>query len=200
MKVCVQETKNGPGKYDSYILIYIDDILCIHDDPDSILTQMDKYFPLKLDLVSEPEVYLGVKLKLMQFENGVWAWGLSPSKYVQEAICNSKKYVEENLLKLYELTRLVLNPFPTDYWPELDTSPELLPKHTSNYQSLLGIYLWMIELGRIDIPIEVSMLLSHGHLETALHIMLYLSLHHNLHLCMDPAYPAIDSTQLPICG
>ncbi len=85
-------TKNGLKKYNSYILIYVDDILCIDDDPDSILTQINKYFPLKPDSVCEPDVYLGAKLKLMQLENGVWAWGLSPSKYIHEAIQNCKKY------------------------------------------------------------------------------------------------------------
>ncbi len=29
--------------------------------------------------------------------------------------------------------------------------------------------------------------------------MLYLSLHHNSCLCMDPTYPVIDSKQFPIC-
>ncbi len=52
---------------------------------------------------------------------------------------------------------------------------------------------------------EVSMLLSHmallrqGHLEAALHVMSYLSLHHNSLLCMDSMYPMIDSTQFPMC-
>ncbi len=76
------------------------------------------------------------------------------------------------------------NPFPTDYWPELDT-PKLPPEHVSCYQSLMGIYRWMIELGRVDICTKVSMLSPHmalprqGHLEAALHVILYLSLHHN---------------------
>ena len=144
-------------------------------------------------------------MKLMQLENGVWAWGLSPSKYVQEAVRNCKKYISENLPKFYKLTRLAPNPFPTDYRPELDTSPELSPEHASYYQSLMGSYRWMIELGRVDICTEVSMLSSHmalprqGHLEAALHVMSYLSLHHNSRLCMDPTYPAIDNTQFPVC-
>ncbi len=114
----------------------------------------------------------------MQLENGVWAWGLILSKYVQEAIYNCKKYVEESLPKFYKLTCLALNPFPTDYQPELDTLPKLPPEHASYYQSLMGIYSWMIELGRVNISSEVSMLSSHmvlshqGHLEAALHIML----------------------------
>ncbi len=98
------------------------------------------------------------------------------------------------------------NPFPKDYWPELDTSPELPPEHALYYQSLMGIYRWMIELGRVDIHTEVSILSSHmallcqGHLEATLYVMLYLSLHHNSQLCMDPMYPAIDSKQFPICN
>ncbi len=47
--VCTWETNNGPQKYYSYILIYVDDILCIYDNPDSALTQIDMHFPLKPD-------------------------------------------------------------------------------------------------------------------------------------------------------
>ncbi len=184
--------------------MYVDDILCIHDDPDSILTQIDKYFLLKPDSIGESDVNLGAKLKLMQLKNGVWAWGLSLSKNAQEAVRNCKKYMGENLQKFYKLACLAPNPFPTIYWPELDTSPKLLPEHVVYYQSLMGICRWMIELGRVDICTGLSMLSSHmalpqqGHLEAALRVMFYLSLHHNSHLCMDPMYPAIDSTQFPI--
>ncbi len=51
--------------------------------------------------VGELDVHLGAKLKLMQLENGAWAWGLSWSKYVQETVQNCKKYVEEDLPKFY---------------------------------------------------------------------------------------------------
>ncbi len=141
----------------------------------------------------------------MQIENSVWAWGLRLSKYIKEAVCKCKKYVEENLLKFYKLMFLAPNPFPTDYQPELDALPELPLEHASYYQSLMGMRRWMIKLGRVDISIEVSMLLLHvalscqGNLEAALHIMLYLSLHHNSCLCMDPTYPVIDSMQFLMC-
>ncbi len=97
MKLCTRDNGTDPKKYYSYILIYVDDILCIHDDPDSILTQIDKFFLLKPDSVGEQDVYLGAKLKLMQLENGLRGLSLSTSKYVQEAVCNCKKYVKENL-------------------------------------------------------------------------------------------------------
>ncbi len=111
MKVCTQKTENSPNMYYSYILIYVDEILCIHDDLNLILTQIDKYFPLKPISLGALEIYLGAELMLMQLQNGVWAWGLSLSKTIQEAVCNCKKYVEENLPKFYKLTRLAPNPF-----------------------------------------------------------------------------------------
>ncbi len=61
----------------------------------------------------------------------------------------------------------------------------------------------MVKLGCIDIATEVSLLLSHsalpheGHMDTALHIMAYLGLHHNSCLCMDPTYLNIDNDQFP---
>ncbi len=61
MKVCPRETISGPKKYYSSILIYADDILCIHNNPDSILTQIEKYFPLKPNSVGELDVYLQAK-------------------------------------------------------------------------------------------------------------------------------------------
>ncbi len=180
--MCTEETKNGPEKYYSYILIYVDNILCIHHDPNAILTQIDKYFLLKPGSVGEPDVYSWAKLKLMQLENGVWAWGLSPSKNVQEAVHTWMKYVEEILPKFHELIHLVLNLFHSDYWPEHYMLPELPPEHALYYQSLMRIYRWMIKIGMVDILTELSMLSSHmtlpcqGHyLEAALHIMSYLS-------------------------
>ncbi len=61
---------------------------------------------------------------------------------------------------------------------------------------------WMVELERIDIATEVSMLSSYlaclrkGHLENALHVIGYLQLKHNSRLIFDPTYPDIDSS----CG
>jgi hypothetical protein len=68
---------------------------------------------------------------------------------------------------------------------------------------LIGVMRWMVELGRIDIATEVSMLSSYlaspreGHLEAALHIMGYLRLKHNSRLIFDPTYPDIDHTTFP---
>ncbi len=68
--------------------------------------------------------------------------------------------MEENLSRFHKLIHLAPNPIPR-YQPELDTLPELLPDHVSFYQSLMGIYRWMIELVGVDILANLSMLSLH---------------------------------------
>lgn len=87
--------------------------------------------------------------------------------------------------------------------PELDVSPELDPDDASHYQSLIGILRWIVELGRIDICCEVSMLSSHlallceGHLQQEYHIFAYLKQKHNACLVFDATYPIADSSDFP---
>ncbi len=81
----------------------------------------------------------------MQLENGVWTWGISPSKYVREAVKNCKDYVSEHLPPQYRLPKLAPNPFPTKYEPGINVSPELDPDLASYFQSLIGIIRWMVE-------------------------------------------------------
>ena len=64
----------GDGfNYYAYVLIYVDDMMVIHRDADSVLWQIDKYFKLKPSLIGDPEIYLVAKLKKMRPENRVWA-------------------------------------------------------------------------------------------------------------------------------
>ena len=57
----------------------------------------------------------------------------------------------------------------------------------------------MVEIIRIDIAMEVSLLSSHnaypqeGHFETELHVMGYLKFKHNSRLAMDHNYPPINN-------
>jgi hypothetical protein len=73
-------------RYYAYILCYVDNILCVHHDPMSVLNLINGYMPLKPSLVGDPDIFLSAKLKMTQLDNGIWAWGLSPSKYVAQAV------------------------------------------------------------------------------------------------------------------
>jgi hypothetical protein len=128
-------------------------------------------------------------------ENGVTAYAFSSSKYVQEAIKNVDEYLEERERKLQSKAR---TPLSSEYRPEIDVSPELDPVDCAYYQSLIGILRWIVELGRVDICVEVSMMSSHlalpreGHMEQVLHIFAYLKVYHNARMVFDPTYPEVN--------
>ena len=79
-----------------------------------------------------------------------------------------------------------------------DASRELNPEEISFYQSQIGILRWIVELGRVDIIAEVSVLAYHlmlpreGHMEGVYRIFAYLKCKHNARLVLDPTYPSID--------
>ena len=68
-------------QYYSYLLHYVDDILCIHHNEDAILEGLHKSFPLKPGF-GKPDIYPGAKLWKTRLHNGVWAWAMNPVKYV----------------------------------------------------------------------------------------------------------------------
>ena len=90
-------------EYYSYILCYVDDILCILHNYLAVLNNMDKYFKLNPGLTGDPDMYLGAKLWRMTLRNGVVAWGMITSKYVREAAKNCAKHVKDNFPGKYTL-------------------------------------------------------------------------------------------------
>ena len=94
-------------------------------------------------------------MQKITLENGAKAWGFSSSQYVQAAVKNIEEYLAKTDRKL---PSKALTPIQTSYRPEIDTTPELNANDSAYYQSLIGILRWMVELGRVDICLEVSML------------------------------------------
>ena len=130
--------------------------------------------------------------------NGVWAWGMSLSKYVNESVKNCIIHLKEKLDGKYSLPKMTENPFKMECKPAENVTPALNPAEALYYQSLIGSLHWMVEIERIDITTEVSLLSSHlaypreGHTEAAIHVMAYLRKKHNSCLVFNPTYPTID--------
>jgi hypothetical protein len=83
------ETRPDDGVlYWAYILIYVDDILYVHHDTGAPLAKLDEYFKMKEGSIQVPTSYLGAKLKKTFLPNGVVAWGMNFSQYVQSAGCS----------------------------------------------------------------------------------------------------------------
>jgi hypothetical protein len=83
----------------------------------------------------------------------------------------------------YILKSKAKNPFRSGYRPELDVTEELDKKLGSWYMQIIVILRWAMELGWIDIFLEVSLLSQYqanprlGHLEAAYHVVAYLKKH-----------------------
>ena len=94
---------------------------------------------LKEISVGDPYIYLDDKLKKVQMDNHVWCWSINPSKYVQEAVRNFKKYLKENLSDDYELITNALNPFPLGYETCMNFSTLLSLVEASYFQTIIGV-------------------------------------------------------------
>ena len=192
------KTADGSECYE-YILLYVDDALAIGPNPEKLLREgIGKYFELKEESIGPPTLYLGARMSQVVLANGVKAWGLSSSQYTQAAVKNVEAYLNKLGQKL---PRKADTPIQTTYRPELDVTTELNATEASYYQSLIGILRWIVELGRVDICLEVSMMSSHlalprqGHLQQLLHMFAYLKKYHNAELVLDPSDPVVEMNQ-----
>ena len=70
-------------QYYSHLMCFVDDILCIHHNADSMLELLHKSFLLKPGY-GEPNMYLVVKLHEIRLHNGVWTWAINKFKRQSE--------------------------------------------------------------------------------------------------------------------
>ena len=187
-------TKPDGEEYYEYILVYVDDILTIGHDATSIMLEIGERFKFKKDLIEPPEIYLGGRLEC-KLLNGRKVWTLSSKDYVKSIINNLETRLQQTGDKL---PSKATTPMIQDYKPELDDSNELDSNGITMYQELIGELRWAIEIGRVDILHEVSLLSSYqasprrGHLEQLIHIFAFLKRKPKLTLYFDPSEPKID--------
>jgi hypothetical protein len=180
--------------YYEYILVYVDDILCISYDPKIPMQQIQKILRFKNDRIAPPDFYLGARIE-MKTLNGIKIWTMSSRDYIKAAVRN----IEEALRKKNQkLPGRATTPMTSDYSPELDSTSELKENDITTFQECIGILRWAIEIGRVDILTEVSMLSAYqasprqGHLEQVYHIFAYLKYKPKLTLYFDPLLPNLE--------
>jgi hypothetical protein len=105
----------------AYILICVDDILCVHHDSGTSLAQIGKYVKMKPGSIIESTFYMGANLKKTVMPNGVVDWGMSSSKYVQEGVQNVQEHMKNNGYR--DLKKKASAPFEATYRDEIYESP-----------------------------------------------------------------------------
>ena len=186
---------NGSPCYE-YLLLCTDDVLVISENSKKVLRDgIGKYFELKESSIGPPNQCLGVHMRKVELNNGVHAWAFSSSIYVTEAVKNVERQLEKTSFKLPRKAETLLQ---TSYHPEIDTTPELSRNDAAYYQLLIDMLQWMVELGRVDICIEVSMMSSQlalpreCHLEQLYHIFAHINKYYNTERVFDPTITEIN--------
>jgi hypothetical protein len=191
--------KPNGDEYYEYLLAYVDDLLSISWEPMKTMQRIKDKFTLKGNKIAPPEDYLGAVLREMATPSGGVCWSQSADKYLAASVEN----VEANLKKRGRAHglpghRTCATPFESSYRPELDVSNELKLEGHRYFQELIGVLRWGVEIGRLDILLEVALLSAYlacpreGHLEAAFHIFGYLKKNPTRRIAFDPAYPKIN--------
>ena len=164
--------KRDGNAYYPYVQLCTDDALVISEDAESILrNEIARYFELKQESIGKPSIYLGGRVRKVKLDNGVTVWAFGSSQYVQAAVKNVETWLRKPENIRWRMPAKARTPLKSGYRPELGVTKELSQSNASYYQSLIGVLRWIVELGRVDVCLEVSMMSSHlalprqGHLE-----------------------------------
>lgn len=183
--------------YYEYVLFHTDDCMVISRRASDIMKGIDSVYKLKKDKKTgkswdEPSIYLGAKVgkyRDPEDPDGKYCWTLSGDDYVRNIVNQVQAKLQQ---QGRQLNAKQISPLTKGYRPELDVTAELDDEGYQWYNELIGELRWAIELGRIDIATEVSLMSSHlalprrGHLNEALNIYAYLKYKIQSKLVMNP--------------
>jgi hypothetical protein len=182
------------------LFVYVDDILALSHRASECIQEITKFFKAKDGSIKPPDIYLGADVATIQLPDGRVVWSTSPRTYVKNSVLVIERLLEEDGSG-YVLKSNARNPFPTGYKPEIDITDELDQTMATRFMQLIGILRWAVEIGRIDIYLETSLLSQYqanprlGHIEAAYHIFAYLKKHPDMgRLAFDPKAPDIDES------
>jgi len=158
------------GDHYEYIAVYVDDLMIVGKDPDSIIKMLMEKYQFKLKGTGPTEFHLGCDF--FRDEEGVLCY--APKKYIEKIL--------ENYHRIFGTwPKPATSPLTTGDHPELDTSELLNEDDQKVYQSLIGALQWVIQIGRFDIQTAVMTLSRYhtmprqGHLDRVKRIHGYLS-------------------------
>ena len=157
-------TRPDGTKYYSYLVVYVDDILCCYHDPDLTMKRINGDFRRKGDIIEDPHMYLGNNVRKWNYTDrdgsNSECWALGSKTCVAEAMRICDKLMKEHDLTFSSTKRNRRGtPFSNNlYGPELDSSNYCSYDTMTVFQNLIGVLRWICELGGIDIVYETSVL------------------------------------------
>lgn len=119
----------------------------------------------------------------MAMPDGSICWTISAEKYVHAVVKNVKSKLAKGGK---QLPNKCTTPLSSDYTkPQFNTLDELKAEGLNNYQELIGMCRWTVEIGWVNILLETSLMLAHlvlpilpvGHTGQMFHTFGYLEEH-----------------------
>ena len=186
--------ENGENHYD-YIGTYTDDIMIVSMDTDKVAKELEQWYTFKG--IEDPVHHLGVDYVKGKISSGETKWQLGSFTYMREAIAKLENLLKEEGIAV-DLKRVRKNPMHSDAQPELLEGPLCSDTEHTLYMQLIGIYLWLVQIGRCDIGYAVSSLSRFSalprkeHLEMAQEILYYLRKFPDKRII-------VDASPMPLC-
>ena len=195
-----KSSRSDGTEYYEYLLVYVDDVLAISLDPKAIMDTIGKYFTIKDNKYGQPETYLGANIEKVQLDDGSDAWSMHSQHYVKSLVQTIEDLLGEDGRELKGTFKQKKHsgPLHTSYKPELDSTRPCSEEHASRFRQIIGILRWAVELGRLDILFEVSMMSQYqaepreGHLEALYLITHYLKKNPFKRIVFDPRTVTVD--------
>jgi len=194
--------------YWEYLLVYVDDILVISHQPQVVMDSLAQHVTFKPGSIEPPKSYLGANVFRITVHDGnqdspmKQVWCMSAWEYVKRAI---EEVERELAMEDAYLPKRTETPLSSGYRPELDFSLELEGSKVNYYQGLIGVLRWIVELGRIDLIVPVSLLSRYmmspreGHLQQCYHIFAYLKQFNRSRLVFDDTEPDLSEYYFHTC-
>ena len=117
--------------YYEYVLFYVDDVLCISNDPICTMEVIQAKFKLKGEKIEEPDMYLGAQFSKMTIVNGQECWAMSSENNCTAAVTNVESILENCGLRL---PPECVTPLRCGYRPETDVTGDLKADGVQWYQ------------------------------------------------------------------
>jgi Reverse transcriptase (RNA-dependent DNA polymerase) len=172
------------GTHYEYVLVYVDDLMCISTHLELFFQYLTETYNFKLKGVGEPYYHLGGDF-FCDSDGTFFARGAA--SYVKKMVANYDVMFGEKPTK-YSSPMI-----PKDH-PELNLTQELHENGIKQYQSLIGALQWLVTLGCFDILIAVTTMSGYrfnpiapreGHLERLKRVIGYVKRHSDgaIHFC-----------------
>ena len=151
-------TKADGTEYYEMDLCYVDDVLVIREHPKITIEGLKRTFRLKGDKAESPTMYFGANLKIVESYSVSKCWNMYSEEYVNMDV-QTVEYQLEFINHILTIKYKV--PVSHGYNPGVDETPDIDEDGIKTYQELIGFLRWAIEIGSVDILLEVALLSTH---------------------------------------